>query len=251
MKIKASMMAMLIMVIIFGGILVTMAVDIWSTTKSKTPIVYKEGTHVGEYNPEDIRGSYTFDEISTFYNIDLKVLFEAFGIDPNTDGTAIKTKDLETIFGESEVEIGNESVQVFVALYKNLPITLTDTYLPKSAVELIFQANTQLNDEQKTYLDNHQIELNKEDLTSAESDSTALILEQTEAPTLQESTEESLVNGKTTFQQVLDAGVSPAQIQEILGRVMPSSNQTIKDYCTSEGLSFSSIKDQINRIAEK
>jgi hypothetical protein len=57
------------------------------------------------------------------------------------------------------VENGNESVQVFVALYKNLLITLYDAYLPKQAVDIILKINNNLTDEQIAYLSDHQVEI--------------------------------------------------------------------------------------------
>lgn len=246
MKIKSSVMALLILVIIFGGIFATMAVDIWTTTTNKTPATYKNGAFAGDYNPEDIRGSYTFEEVSTLFDIELQTLFQAFGIAQGTKGSEIKTKDLEGLYGDTSVEVGNESVQVFVALYKNLPIYLGETYLPKQAVELILKANTRLTDEQKSYLEKYQVDFNKSD--SSITPETSNDQESTDASST--TTEENLVKGSTTFQQVLDAGITKLQIEEILGVSLPPTNQTVKDYCTSEGLSFSEVKDKINSLTQ-
>ncbi|MEI7885480.1 MAG: hypothetical protein WCI30_09040 [Clostridia bacterium] len=243
MKIKMSVMAVLVFILIFGGIALTIAVDIWSTTSSKTPVTYQTGTNTGEYNPADIRGSYTFQEVATLFEIDLQVLYKAFAIEENTDGTEIQTKELETRFKNEQVEIGNESVQVFVALYKNLPITLAESYLPKQAVELILAENQQLTAEQKAYLKKYQVVLGV--------NSPALVVTSEQAvSSTSEAEEEPLVNGSATFQQVLDGGITVAQIEAIISKSMPPTNQTVKDYCNQEGLEFSTIKGQLNLLAE-
>ena len=93
-------MAIIVPIVIFGGIAATIAADVWTTTTSKIPIKYTEGANAGNYNPIDIRGSYTFADISDLFKIDAAVLFQAFGIAPQTDPTSIKTKDLEGLFPE-------------------------------------------------------------------------------------------------------------------------------------------------------
>ena len=137
MKIKLWMLALLIFVVIFGGIGLTMLTGDWATESDKIPAKFTTGESAGEYNPEDIRGSYTFQDVASAFDIELSVLYDAFGIPAGTDGTAIKTKDIEAVYGDAE--IGNGSVQVFVALYKNLPVTLNETYLPKRAAEIILE----------------------------------------------------------------------------------------------------------------
>lgn len=243
MRLKMSMIAIIIFTVILGGIAITMAADIWSTISDKIPAKFKEGEYAGKYNPEDIRGSYTFEEVSELFEIDLQVLYQAFGIDKDTDGTQIKTKDLENLYQGADVEIGNGSVQAFVALYKNLPITLDGVYLPKHAVDIILEANRDLTQAQKDYLERHQVELKENSLSSETADGA-------ESEEKENSVEENLVKGKTTFQQVLDAGIAEEKIEAIIGKDLPPTNQTIKDYCVNEGLSFSTVKDQLNKLME-
>lgn len=238
MKIKIYVIPLIIFAVIFGGVLVTMATGIWSTTSNKVPVTYKDGEYQGEYNPADIRGSYTFEEVSTLFNVDLKVLYQAFGIPEDTDGGQIKTKDLEEMYGNEGVDIGNESVRLFVGLYKNLPIQLEDAFLPKQAVEIIREANPALTAEQDDYLKNHQAEGSPDELS------------EDNLGTVQESENTQLVKGQTTFQQVLDAGISREMIEQIIGTDLPPTHQTVRDYCTSQELRFSVIKEQLNQIAE-
>jgi len=245
MKIKAMTMGIIIFFIIFGGIAATLAVDLWSTKSDKIPAKIKEGEFSGSYNPADIRGSYTFAEVADLFEIDLQILYKAFDIPEDTIGTEIQSKDLEALYAESGAEIGNGSFQIFVALYKNLPIDLDETYLPKQAVELIFQKNNNLSKEQKDYLSTHSIDIMGASTseTSASDKSTIVTASNTEE-------KESAVNGTATFQKVLDAGVTKEEIVKILNAPMPPLNQTVKDYCIEVGLSFSNIKEQLNAFIE-
>ncbi|MEL7646556.1 MAG: hypothetical protein AAGU76_00600 [Sedimentibacter sp.] len=239
MKINIRSMAFIIFIVIFGGIAVTIAAGVWSTESDKIPATYKEGEFAGQYNPEDIRGSYTFSDVSRLFEVESEVLYRAFGLE-GLGEREIQTKELESLYADLENEIGNGSVQVFVALYKNLPIALEDTYLPKQAADIIIEYNNNLTDEQLEYLLEHVVELPKISQDEAGE-------QKTEEEDISE--EENLVNGKTTFQQVLDAGIAKEQIEEILGRKIPPSNMSIKDFCLDEGLSFSEIKAKLNELA--
>jgi len=262
--IKSTTMGIAVLVLIFGGIVATVAMDIWTTTTSKEPVKFTTGEASGEYNPIDIRGSYTFQEVSDLFEIDLNVLYEAFGIPEDTVGTDIQTKDLETLFEESGVEIGNESVQIFVALYKNLPIELDESILTSNAVQLIMDENKALTPEQLDYLNSHSFDISNINIiideTTEESESgtatestTETTTETTTEGTTDSTTDEEsepVVNGSATFQKVLDAGVTKEQIEEIIQDTLPATNQTVKDYCIDKGLSFSSIKEQLNALID-
>lgn len=245
MRIKTTLLAFIVITVIFTGIATTMALDIWTTTTNKIPVTYKDGEHAGEYNPEDIRGSYNFDDVSRLFGVDTAVLLDAFGIAPETLGTEILNKDLEALYEDLEFEIGNGSVQLFVAMYKNLPLEPEDTYLPSRAVEIILAENKSLTKEQKAYLESHQVEIVGTRTLSSGTE-TAPVPNETEV----KEEEENLVNGSATFQKVLDAGITREQIAEILGRPMPLPNQTVKDFCLAEGLSFSTIKEQLNELVK-
>ena len=70
MKIKIRFLAVIVPVILFGGILASAAAGVWSTSTDKKPATYASGDFAGEYNPADIRGSYTFEEISGLFGIE-------------------------------------------------------------------------------------------------------------------------------------------------------------------------------------
>jgi hypothetical protein len=248
---RAPLMAVLILAVFFTGIVTTMALGIWTTESEKKPSRYTEGIAAGEYDPSDIRGSYTFEEVSNLFDIPIPVLYEAFGLPASADPAVTQTKLLEALYGEihgpdGPVEIGNEAVQVFVALYKGLPVTLVDTWLPTPAVDLLLSANPDLTDEQLAYLSTHNVALPILD-ESAVTEENAAPDGDTTAPVLEESTE-PLVNGNTTFQQLLDLDLTTTQLEEIFGPELPPSNMKVKDYCTQQGLAFSSVKAQLTEL---
>lgn len=250
--VRAPLMAVLILAIFFSGIATTMALGIWTTESDKKPSRYNDGIAAGEYDPSDIRGSYTFEEVSNLFDIPVPVLYEAFGLPASADPAATQTKELEGFYGEisgpdGSVEIGNESVQVFVALYKDLPVTLVDTWLPTPAVDLLLAANPNLTAEQLEYLSTHNVALPSSDEVSTLPESVASMTEQEVSPSA--GTEgEPLVNGNTTFQQLLDLGLTTSQLKEIFGPDLPLSNMKVKDYCTQQSIAFSAVKAQLTEL---
>jgi hypothetical protein len=240
MKINAKTMGILIFAILIIGIGVSMAAGLWATDSEKIPVKYNDIELQDTYNPADIRGSYEFSEIAKLFEIDLEILFEAFGIPTESMGDNLQTKDLEVIYENSGVEIGNESVQIFVALYKGLPIEFDGSFLPEPAVRIILEANPKLTEEEKTYLETHTYVLTEP--VSVDN----LITEGNASEVVSDS--EEVISGSSTFQLLLDLGITKAEIEEIIGGPMPLSNKSLKDYCSEEGLSFSDIKTQLNEL---
>ena len=237
------------LILIFGGIIATMAAGVWSTETEKIPVKFTEGASAGEYNPEDIRGSYTFIDVASLFEIPVDVLIKAFSLPLDTDPSQFKTKDLEGYysFEDETIEVGNESVQVFVALYKNLPITLTDTYLPKSAVEILKALDTMWPAATIDYFDAYAVEISATSAVQTETSSSEQAITSEQAATA-ETHVEPIIKGTTTFQQLLDAGISEEQIKAVIGSNMPPTNQIVKDYCTQNGLSFAEVKAAIEDI---
>lgn len=155
-SIPAGILAGILGLIIFGGIGVTMAADLWTTSNDKVPAKYENGDHSGDYNPADIRGSYTFQEIADLFEIDPKLLTQAFSAPGLTVNESTKVKDLESIYAGSDAEIGKLSVQTFVAFYKDLPYELQDAYLPENAVKILLESKD-LSGEQIDYFTNHTV----------------------------------------------------------------------------------------------
>lgn len=237
-KISSLVLGITVLGLMFGGISLGSALGIYQTESDKVPAKYSEGQAEGAYDPADIRGSYTLREVSELFEIDEAVLREAFQIPETADLSAFKSKDIEPLYENATEEIGNSSLQVFVALYKGLPISLADVFLPEPAVRLIEANNPALSPEEKAYLDTH-----------------TLILETAPAPapattpgqgagsgSTETAAAEPAVNGQTTFKGLLDLGISQAQIEAVIQGPMPMTNLSVRDYCRDQGLAFSEVK---------
>ena len=63
MKKTRLIIAISVVVLIFGGVMISDALGFWQTTGSKVPQKIESGKFTGEFDPWDIRGSYTFGNI--------------------------------------------------------------------------------------------------------------------------------------------------------------------------------------------
>lgn len=155
MKIKAVTLLSLTFLIGIIGISTSMALGYWQTESDKTPAQFIGTSLDGKYRADDIRGSYTFGEISKLYEIPLETLAKAFSIDEEKS-EYFKCKDLETIFENSEIEIGTGSVKMFVAFYLGQPYDLSDgtTFLTSSGAEII-KTKGMPTEKQLNYLKTH------------------------------------------------------------------------------------------------
>jgi len=237
MKINQIFLSIVVIVIIFGAIFITKAVDLWQTKNTKIPQTYQSGEFKGQYDPSDIRGSYTFSEVSELYQIPLEDLGNAFAVQSNF--SSFQCKDLESIYVLAKVagkEVGTDSVSLFVALYKGLPITINDaTYLPNKAESILLNAG-KMTEEQKTFIASH--------LTDVEKASTVIRNEtSTENP--------SFVKGKTTFLEVLAIGVKKEAIETALNTSIVDTSAVIRDFCTARGLEFTDVKAKIQTLIDQ
>ena len=157
MKIKPQTAILIVLAIFISGITITSALGIWATTSSKIPVKLKDAQYSQEYDPSDIRGSYTFSEISQLYNIPINDLAAAFSVDKEK-APDFKCKDLESIYADSQYEIGTASVRMFAAYYRGLPYNPTEeTYLPDMAAKILAE-KSKMTPEQRDYLGSHTIQ---------------------------------------------------------------------------------------------
>jgi hypothetical protein len=239
MTLTSKPLAAIVLVILFGGILFSSGMGWWQTESTKEAATFSEGEFAGLPNPADIRGSYTFGDVERNFEVPAATLAQAFGVTTD-DPSAFGVKELETIYAEQEFEIGTSSVRLFTALYAGLPYEIVgDLYLPKRAVEML-KSHATLTPDQITYLDAHAVILD---------DMPAPVV-QTEEHVEEESTDRTL-KGKTTFQEVLDWGVSQETIESVLGIPMPNPLTKVKDYCTEQGLDFEVIRPAIQAEIDK
>lgn len=258
MRIKTSTLAIIVLVMMLGGIFASSQLGYWKTAGSKDPAKIKEGAFAGLPDPADIRGSYAFSDISKAFDIPLEDLGKAFHVQDPTQYASFKCKDLETIYAslaESGTEIGTSSVRYFVSLYKGIPITLTEeSYLPTAAVEIL-KAKASLTPEQIIDLDLHTVDLTNASLPETSTDTTGSPASTTENPTAKPTggKDPALreVRGSTTFQDLLGWGLSKEEIEQVVGVPMPAASLTIRNYALEKGVEFSEYKTALQTLLDK
>ncbi|MGE4584129.1 MAG: 4Fe-4S binding protein [Sphaerochaeta sp.] len=219
--------------ILAAGILLSVALGWWKTTSSKVPARISEGEFAGYSNPADIRGSYTYNDISEAFPVSSAILVQAFGA---ADGSE-QVKSLEerylSVIPEG-TELGTDSVRLFVALYTGLPYeTEEGTLLPQSAI-VVLKAEGKTTDPRFAVLQDHAVSL---------SDTPVAV------PTVrdEETTGTFTVTGKSTFKELLDAGYAKEDLEALVGPI-PSTAAVVKTIVESKGLSFSEIKAAISAL---
>lgn len=161
---------------------------------------------------DTIKGWMTLEQISTTYNVSLSVLLNQFGLPLDTpSSTAIK--DLENDLFSSEAL--KTWLQSRSQPLESLSPSPDATFSPEVV------------------------------LTTPELSATAM----------PESTEhvapEKTVTGSTTFQDLLDWGVSVEAIQIVIKEDMPAPSTVIKDFITGKGLAFSEVKNLLQREVDQ
>lgn len=59
------------------------------------------------------------------------------------------------------------------------------------------------------------------------------------------------VKGKTTFDEVLSLGVKKQDLEDILKLDIPNTSIAIRDFCTQNGIEFSTVKSDIQKLIDK
>jgi hypothetical protein len=250
MTLTSKPLALILFIIMFGGIAFSATLGWWQTESSKVPAAFTEGEFAGQANPADIRGSYTFDDISYSFDVTPDVLAQAFQV-TSDDPASSAVKDLEALYLDSGYEIGTTSVRLFVAFYVGLPFDTTgqDIYLPKPATDILL-ANATLTPEQMEYLQAHSVEVVPADAEAvpAQSEESA---PETESAQPASEAEEYVVKGKTTFGELVSWGVPQEVIEQTIGAPMPAPAMKVKDFATANGLDFETLKTQLQAEVDK
>ncbi len=240
MKIKSWPLAIIVLVVFFGGIALSATFNLWKTESTRTPAKIKSGEFTGENDPSDIRGSYSFADIEKAFNIPVAVLAKAFGVSYVEDPAGLKAKNIEELYRELETEdkeIGTDAVKLFVALYTGLPHTPEETtVLPNPAVSILKQLGT-LTEEQLGYLEEIKI-----DISQFKGE---IIPEEAETHEESEQSEDRTIKGKTTFNDLLEWGLSKEDIEAALGMEMGARALPIRDFCKEKEIEFSSVKAEL------
>jgi hypothetical protein len=258
MTLTSKPLAFLVFLIIFGSIGLSSALGWWQTESTKEPAKYIEGEFAGKANPADIRGSYTFGDIANSFEVMPEILAQAFQITADNPAS-FAVKELESIYPDSGYEIGTNSVRLFVAYYLGLPFDTTgqDIYLPKSAVNLLSN-HTPLIPEQLAYIQTHTVDVKPASNADVRTVPTQSAESATEARSTQgepetgtSSSDDYLIKGKTIFGDLIRWGVTKETIEHIIGMFMPDPAMKVKDFATTNGLDFESIKNQLQTEVNK
>lgn len=236
--VKSLWIAIISFLVIFGGIAITSSIGYWNTENEQNQT---KDTLISD--PFEIRGSYTMEDVVVNFEIPDSVLIEAFNLPLDVDFSTFKSKDIESLFENSNVEIGNESLQYFVALYIQFPIEETQfnqIILPESALNALYE-----------YYESNNLDVDILDKinrvqTKAEDPSVAITTEKNSGENSDE--EASEINGNTTFFTLLEFGLTKADIESVLGMSMPAENVKVRDFCQENNLSFSEIKSKFGEL---
>lgn len=250
MTLRSKHIAPIVLVVFILGIGGTMIFGLWQTTSSKVPAAYTEGKFAGEYNPADIRGSYSFGDIEKTFAVPVAALAEAFAVEDTDNPAAFLCKSLEDLYGATENgEVGTDSVRWFVALYAGLPYAPEeDTLLPSPAISVL---QDRLSEGQLETVRAKTVSLsaNLSALTASAAEVTP-VTDGDAADTHAES-EAGEIKGKTTFGELLSWGVSKETIERILGLPIGKAGVTVRDYCIENNIEFSTVKEALQEATDQ
>ncbi|MDX9958370.1 MAG: hypothetical protein RBT68_08000 [Spirochaetia bacterium] len=269
-----TVVAISTVLVIFGGIGLARGLGWWKTTGGGgAPAVLRQGNFVGMYDPADIRGSTSFGNIETYFRIPAALIAEAFGIQA-ADPRVVTAKFADTVYGEVPglnggiLDIGTDAVKLFVARMTGLPFVPEEaTGLPESAIDMILTLGAGMSDEQRQEL------ISKAAASRTMAFDAALAEDHTLAePAIGTGTGTGIGNaggtgstmggaggvavsgtgfvfqGKTSFADVMAAGLTQAQIESVLGMPMGPKIQSVKDFCLSKGLAFSAVRAGLSQL---
>ena len=238
MKIKSIHILLAIIIVIGGGILLASELDLYNTTRVKTPRKTAEGIA----DVIDMRGSHSLEEIEKYYKLPASSVIEAFGLRPDTDPNFFQLKDMKEIFTPVELEEGEyivetDTVKVFTSLYLKIPYVSDETfYLPEKTVNYLIE-NDKLTGEEKEYWQGHAFKLEYLDskyLTASEF--SKIVVEEAGG---------FKVTGRTTIQELLDYGVTEEKFEEVTGFKIPDKKLvSFRDFVIDKGLEFGEVKNK-------
>jgi hypothetical protein len=226
----------LTLIALFGlTIILSMFTGQWKTESSKVPAVIASGEFAGEYDPGDIRGSYTFSDIQSAFGVPVDHLAEAYAFAAGENPETVQPKMFESFPQPEEGEVGTDSLRFFVSLYKGIPYTPEeDTKLPLTAVDLLAEEGKIDTARREELKKQYGVEMGRGTPAAEESSATAELSE----PVLD-------VKGKTTYGELYQAGLTADDIQSIIGIPPEKDAESVRDHLSSEGMEFSEYKARL------
>jgi len=240
MKLSRIVIAVCVLVLIFGGVALSKQFGWWETKSSKAPRKIQEGEFAGESNPLDIRGSYTFGDIEAAFDIDSATLAKAFGVESDSPSD-IQVKLLEELYEDKgfPVEIGTNSVRYFTALYAGLPSDDTSG-ITKQALKILIDEGKIDKELYDTLM------ADAIDLDTVYEVPEAHAVDGTENTEIEEEHESAnQVSGSTTIQQALALGIPEDFLKEQIGSYS-STSLTVREVVQGNGLSFGDVRTILN-----
>lgn len=220
---------------------VSMMTGWWHTESRKVPARIAEGDFAGEFDPGDIRGSYTFSDIEEAFGIPVEHLAEAYAFAVTGDPSSVQPKLFEEFPQPEEGEIGTDSLRLFVSLYKGIPYEPEeDTKLPNSALAVLKREGIIDEARRSELKDRYGVEMESvsDDETGAQTD------EVPASPVLE-------IKGKTTFGELYDAGLTAGEVNGILGMEPGGASESVRDFLAAAGLEFSVYRALLQEALEK
>ncbi len=279
MKLTIKSMGIIVVGAFVAGIAGAAVLGFWKTTSSKQPVAIKEGEFAGLPNPSDIRGSYTWADVAKAFNFDVKLALDAFGAASETE----KVNTLETIYGEAGlpegVEIGTDSVRLFVSLLTGLPHTSEEgTILPSSAIAVLREygkAETSLIEAAAAKAFDPLAAASPGPASplpaspapaspasasaspakpaptpapAASSSTTTITTVKAESAAVEHVATPGTITGKTTFKELKDWGLDEEKIKTATGGKTGPDSSVIKDWAAANGLTFSELKVKLQDL---
>lgn len=257
MKLTIKSMGIIVVGAFVVGIAGAAVLGFWNTTSSKQPIAIKEGEFAGLPNPSDIRGSYTWADVAKAFGFDVKLALEAFGAASETE----KVNTLETIYGKAGlpegVEIGTDSVRLFVSLLTGLPHTPEEgTILPSSAIAVLCEngkAETSLIEAAAAKAFDPLAAASLAPVTPVKAVTpvtpvTPVTTVKAESAAVEHVAAPGAITGKTTFKELKDWGLDEEKIKTATGGKIGPDSSVIKDWAAANGLTFSELKVKLQDL---
>jgi hypothetical protein len=211
MKIKPIVYGAIVISVFFGIILGFQAAGVWSTSGKVDPS--GKAIQPSSADPTSIKGWMTLEQIVTTFNVPLSDILAQFNL-PSTTPITTAVKDLES-------DTFDTSALIAWLQSRTLPADVpTATLEPNVATPVTTQVATEI----------------PETVTSAATEHLA---------------PDRTITGKTTFQELLDWGVTNEALQTIVGEPITDCNTVIKDYAVGKGLAFSDIKTLLQIEVDK
>jgi hypothetical protein len=255
MRIRGITAAAIAVLLILGGVFISKLSGTWITENVRTPRLITVGEFAGMSDPADIRGSHTFAVIGESFSIEPESIVAAFGLDIGArDPGELRPNEMELFFEEVDAslgEIGTDSIKWFIALYSGFPYTPEETtLLPSSATEYLKDTGKI---DQAMY---ESLKLSRITTvspvpvhTEQEADSAEESMPADKTGTSGISTDRT-VKGNTIFSDLYTWGVTEEEIQEALGEAPGPRSAVIRDYYTSLGLEYGTVRVVLQKLVD-